>query len=129
DPSLLTSAASIYGLFAFLLSGVSSTWAHNVRTSYARVTIQPNQVEFKLAYDISTLLKMAPLDRNGDGRLSREEFLAGSGQIESYLRRHVFPEINSYEVELGRLQPLVWSADAGEAIAQKDYKQRLLSLV
>ena len=35
-------------------------------------------------------------------------------------------EINSTEIELGSLQPLVWPADAGEAIAQKDYQQRLL---
>src|SRR2546421_6666124 len=98
-------------LFVWVCS-VSPVWAHNPQTSYARIKIEPHQVEFKLTYDVATLLKIAPLDRNGDGRLSREEFLAGSGQIESYLRRHVFLEINAGEVELGRLLTPGWPADA-----------------
>jgi HupE / UreJ protein len=102
--------------------------AHTPETSYARITIKSNTVEFKLSYDIAGTLKMARLNTD-EGRLTREEFLAGAPKIEAYLRQHVFPEINSQEVEFGRMRPAAWPADAGEAIPRKEFQQRLLTFV
>jgi hydrogenase/urease accessory protein HupE len=101
--------------------------AHNPDTSYARVTITSNQVEFRFTYDVTTLRRIVELDTDGDDQVTRTELESQTSKIQSYLRRRIFPEINSTDVEFGAAQPTGWPSDAGDAIAKADYHQRLIA--
>lgn len=101
--------------------------AHNPDTSYARVTIASNAVEFRFTYDIVTLRLITEVDADGDERVSRREIEAASGAICDYLRRRVFLELNSADAQFGETLPPTWPDDAGDAIERKDWHQRLIS--
>jgi hypothetical protein len=91
------------------------------------VEITPRVVTFRFTYDVTTLQRMTRLDADGDRQVSRAEFAAGVPAIERFLRAHVFLELNQREAEFGAAGPPAWPADAGAAIPEGDYGQRLLS--
>lgn len=76
-------------LIVLLLVWTGRAFAHNPDTSYARVTITPQEVEFKFSYDLATLQRITKLDTNGDFQISRAELEAATPAIEQFLRAHV----------------------------------------
>jgi hypothetical protein len=104
-----------------LLAAVTAAHAHNPDTSYAAVTITGEAVSFRLTYDLFTLQKVAPLDANRDGRITREELTQGLPAIQAFIRGHVAVAINDEDADLGEATGLVWPSEAGDAIAEADY--------
>ena len=110
-----------------LLAGAGSVFAHNPDTSYARVEITPRAVTFKFTYDFATLQRMTRLDVDGDRRVTRAELEAAAPAIQRFIRSHVFPDFNQREAEFGEPQSPTWPADAGDAVPERDFGQRLAS--
>ena len=82
-----------------------AVFGHNPDTSYARIEIERNRIETKLTYDIFTLLRIAPLDENGDGQVSKAELTRQLPRIAAFLDDRIDLVVNE-EVEnatLGRL--------------------------
>lgn len=105
-----------------LLSAPGDALAHNPDTSYARLTIARDRTSLKLTYDITSLVRIVPaLDADGDRRLTRTELDAAVPQISAFLQRTIEFEVNGTKSDFGRLQPVAWPPDAGDAIAEKDY--------
>ncbi len=102
-------------------------FGHNPDTSYARVTITPHEVEFKFAYDLTTLQRITPLDTNGDQHVTRAELEAATPAIEKFLRACVHLSLNEHAAEFAEPLPTVWPEDAGAGIQESDYHLRLLS--
>lgn len=112
---------------AWLVAVPGAVRAHNPDTSYARITISPEAVEFKFSYDLLTLLRITHLDTNGDGAVSRTELEAAAPVIQRFLRSRICLELNQHAAEFGEALPVSWPEDAGAAIPERDYGQRLLS--
>jgi hydrogenase/urease accessory protein HupE len=110
-----------------LLALATSALAHNPDTSYCRVTLTSHEVEFKFTYDFATLQRMTAIDANGDGSISRIELEAAAPAIRTFLREHVYLELNQREAEFADADPPSWPDDAGAAIAQNEYGQRLIT--
>src|SRR5205823_1111438 len=96
---------------------------HNPDTSYVRVKIAADKVETRLTYDIFTLLKITPLDDNGDGQLQRSELAAHAPQIGNFLRSKIGLAISDDDetAEIGDFRGFVWPPDVGDAIAGIDF--------
>jgi hypothetical protein len=127
SPGLAKSSVSRHFLILLFVVWAASAFAHNPETSYARVEITPRLVAFKFTYDVTTLQRVTKLDADGNGQITRAEFETGSPAIERFLRAHLFLDFNQREAEFGPADPPTWPADAGEAIPESDYGQRLLS--
>ncbi len=104
-------------------------FAHNLDTSYARVVITAQAVEFKFSYDITTLLRITPLDANGDHQASRAELEAATPAIHQFLRKHILIGLNERDAPFAEDFPPVWPGDAGSAIPESEYHLRLLSFI
>jgi hydrogenase/urease accessory protein HupE len=122
----LASQSSHLGLLTLLLC-VGRAFAHNPDTSYARVTITSSEVEFKFSYDLTTLQRITRLDTNADHQLSRAELEAATPAIQQFLRAHVLLGLNQHEAEFAEAVPPAWPEDAGAAISESEFSQRLLS--
>lgn len=107
----------------------SRTFAHNPDTSYARVVITAQEVEFKFSYDLATLRRITTLDADGDHRVTRAELEAATPAIQLFLRMHILLELNQREAEFAEAAPPIWPEDAGEFIPESDYHLRLLSFI
>ena len=105
----------------------SSAWGHNPDTSYSRVTITPHEVECQFIYDLNTLRRMAPLGQDGGHKITRSELVAATPAIQRFLRQHIYLDLNQREAEFAEAEPPAWPADAGEAIPESDYGQRLVT--
>src|SRR5690242_4436184 len=97
--------------------------AHNPDTSYVRVKIEPDNIETRLTYDVFTLLKITPLDDNGDGQLQRAELAAHAPRIAEFLRSKIGLAVSEDDdtADLGQFTGFVWPPDVGEAIAGVDF--------
>jgi len=116
-------------LIVLLLASIGHVLAHSPDTSYARVAITTSQVEFKFSYDLAVLLRITPIDTNGDQQVSCAELEAATPIIQEFLRRHILIGLNQREAGFAEALPPVWPEDAGDAIPERDYSQRLLSFV
>jgi hypothetical protein len=110
---------------AAVLALAGAARAHTPDTSGCRIDIRPDAVSFAFTFDFATLSKMARLDANGDGRISREEFAAAVPAIERFLRGNVLIALNERDAEFGEMSPPQWSADAGDFVPESDYQTRL----
>lgn len=115
--------------FASLFVLGTTALAHNLDTSYARVTIGLREVEFEFTFDLLTLGRMTKLDTNGDGGISRGELDAATPAIQRFLREHVFLELNQREAEFAEALKPTWPEDQKVAIPQSEYAQRLVTFV
>lgn len=106
---------------AVLLLLEPSAHAHNPDTSYARVGIGDEELQFRFTYDLFTLQKITPLDADGDGRTSREELTRQLPALHAFLRRHIAVEIDDTAADFGTPAGFVWPPDAGNTIAEADY--------
>jgi hypothetical protein len=121
-PSLLT-------VFSLLACGItSSALAHTVDTSYCRIAITAHEVEAKFSFDISTLQRITPLDANNDGILSRSKLETAYPKLVSFLRQHVYLDLNQREAEFADADPLVWPNDAPSGIPKSEFGQRLVNI-
>lgn len=116
--------SSALGLVAFL-AFAAVTRAHTPDTSYCRIEIGAAEVAFTFTYDFATLVRMTRVDANGDARITPAELLAATPEIEAFLHRTIYIELNERQAAFGPLTPPAWSPDAGEAIAAADWNQRL----
>lgn len=101
--------------------------AHTPDTSYCKVTIGREAVDTVFSFDLATLQRMASVDANHDGRVSREELLAAAPEIEKFIRANVYLELNEREAAFGTLAPPPWPPDARQFISQADWGQRLIA--
>lgn len=111
----------------FVALATSLALAHNPDTSYARIAISHEAVEFKFSYDLLTLFRITPLDGNSDGAVTRAELEAAAPRIQQFLRERIYLEINGHEATFAEALPPTWPEDAGETIRESDYSQRLVS--
>jgi len=109
------------GLLAAGLLAPFVAHAHNPDTSYARVTVGEHEIAFRFTYDLFTLEKVAALDADHDGRISRAELSRGLPAIHAFLRRHIAVALNDELADFGAPTGLVWPPEAGDAIAATDY--------
>src|SRR5689334_12201965 len=96
----------VCGLLLTLVAQTAS--AHNPDTSYCKVTITAHEVVCKFTYDLLTLQRIAPLDANGDGQLTRAEMEAAFPAIIRFLRERVYLDLNQREAEFAEADPLSW---------------------
>lgn len=115
-----------FGVFLFLAFATSAL-AHNPDTSYSRITITAHEVECKFTYDLNTLQRMTPLDADGDGKISRAELAAATPAIQQFIRQHIYLDLNQREADFAKADPPTWPDNAGDAIEEKEFGQRLLS--
>ena len=101
--------------------------AHTPDTSYCRIAIGTHDVKFKFTFDLSTLQRITALDSNGDDQISRQEAEAAAPAICSFLKQHIYLDLNQREAEFAEAEPFVWPDDSVTAIPKSDYGQRLLS--
>lgn len=113
--------------FLLFFGLAANVLAHSPDTSYCRVTIRPGEVEFTFTYDILTLQRIAALDANRDGKISHGELEASAPAVRTFLREHVYIELNQHEADFGEAKPPTWPDDAGTVIAQNEFGQRLIS--
>lgn len=109
---------------AFLsIAFAAALLAHNPDTSYLLVKISPDKIETRLTYDVFTLLKITPLDDNGDGQLQRSELAAHAPQIAEFLRSKIGLAISDEDesADLGEFTGFMWPPDMGDAIAGADF--------
>jgi hypothetical protein len=102
-------------LAAWLLA--ASAFAHNPDTSYARVAIAETRVEVRLVYDLFTLQKIAAVDADRDGQVTRDELQGAAPEIERFLRSRVHLEIDGASPALGDAAAPEWPREAPAAIA------------
>jgi hypothetical protein len=97
--------------------------AHNPDTSYARLTIKEDRIATQLTYDVFTLLKIVPLDDNGDSQLQRDELARHAPEIAEYLRANIGLAVSEddEDADLGEFRGFAWPPDIGEAIAGVDF--------
>jgi hydrogenase/urease accessory protein HupE len=97
--------------------------AHNPDTSYARLTITPEEVQTRLTYDVFTLLKIVELDNNRDQQLQRDELQSHVPRIVEFLRSKIGLALSEEDetAELGEFQGIVWPPDVGTVIPAADY--------
>jgi hypothetical protein len=97
--------------------------SHNPDTSYVRVKIEPDKVETRLTYDVFTLLKITPLDDDGDGQLQKGELAAHAPWIAEFLRSKIGLAVSEDDesADLGKFSGFVWPPDMGEAIAGVEF--------
>ena len=105
----------------------STVFAHNLDTSYARVSIGPHEVEFKFTYDLLTLERITKLDADGNGEISRGELQASAAIIQKFLRNHIYLELNQREAEFAEAELPTWPDEQKSSIPQSDYAQRLVT--
>src|SRR5581483_5790571 len=118
--------ASTLGIILFFaLAGVA--FAHAPDTSYCRIAIASQEVNFKFSYDINTLNRITPLDTNGDHRVSRAEIAAATPAIQNFIRQHIYLDLNQREAEFAEADPPDWPEDTPDGIPESEYGQRLLS--
>jgi hypothetical protein len=115
-------------LIACLLVPVWRAVAHNPDTSYARVTITPREVLCKFTYDLLTLDRIAPLDANGDGQLSRAELETAMPVIIRFLRQRVYLDLNEREAEFADADPVTWPEKSETTIPKSEFGQRLINI-
>jgi hydrogenase/urease accessory protein HupE len=108
-------------LGALLLLAPLGAFAHNPDTSYARVGIGESEITFRFTYDLFTLQKVAALDADRDGRISRTELQRELPAIHAFLQRHIAVDLNDAAADFGAPVNFVWPPDAGDAIAEADY--------
>jgi hydrogenase/urease accessory protein HupE len=113
--------------FILLFAFVASAFAHSPDTSYCRVGIKSHEVEVKFTYDLLTLQRMTAIDTNGDEQVSQAELEGATPAIRSFLRRHIYLDLNQYEAGLVEAGPPTWPDDANAAIPKSEYGWRLLS--
>jgi hypothetical protein len=101
--------------------------AHSPDTSYCRITIGQHEVELKFTFDLATLQRIAAMDANGDEKLSYKELKAAAPKIQSFLRQHVYLDLNQREAEFAEADPPSWPEDAGAGIPKSDFNQRLIT--
>jgi hypothetical protein len=111
---------SAYLALALLLSALSA-FAHNPDTSYARIAIAEDRVALRLTYDLFTLQKIAAVDADRDGQVTRAEVQRAAPEIEAFLRSRVHLEIEGKSSGLGEASPPEWPREAPEAIAAADW--------
>src|SRR5436309_11770319 len=106
----------------WLITAVAAL-SHNPDTSYVRIRITPEKVETRVTYDVFTLLKITPLDDNGDGQLQRSELAAHAPRIAEFLRSKIGLAVsdNDETADLGQFTDFIWPPDVGEAIAGVDF--------
>jgi hypothetical protein len=115
-------------VFCLLLCFVAwSVDAHTPDTSYCHIAITARQVECKFSFDISTLQRITPLDANNDGILSRSELETAYPKLITFLRQHVYLDLNQRESEFADADPLVWPSDAPDGIPKTKFSQRLIN--
>jgi HupE / UreJ protein len=110
-----------------ILLACRTAHAHTPDTSYSRISITPHEVECKFSFDIATLQRIAPLDANNDGLLSRAELETAYPKIINFLRQHVYLDLNQRESEFADADPLVWPTDAPNGIPKNEFSQRLIN--
>jgi len=104
-----------------LLLQLWPAWAHNPDTSYARVKVTGQGLEFRFTYDLFTLLRVAPLDANGDKKISRTELLAQAEAIHQFLQQYIAFEVNAQPTDLGEAAEPGWPRGPDEEVSERDY--------
>lgn len=100
--------------------------AHSPDTSYLHCKVAPNELDLRFTFDPATLFRIARPDTDGDGRITRAEMDAVAPDIFDYIESAVELEINGRPVKLGGRSGPAWPPEAGDAIAEKDYRTQLL---
>jgi hypothetical protein len=129
EPRLIRLCPSLLTLVSLLCCGFTSTaLAHTPDTSYCRIAINAREVESKFGFDIATLQRITPLDSDNDGILSRSELQTAYPKLVSFLRQHVYLDLNQRESEFADADPLTWPTDAPNGIPKSDFGQRLITI-
>jgi len=117
-------------LLCLVLAGIciSSAQAHQPDTGYLTIRIGQTEIGTEYSADVLTLLRLCPsLDANNDGAISRDEGESSRPIIHSYLRQHLFVDLEGREAGLGDPQPLRWPIADLSPIPRADWHQLLLS--
>lgn len=90
------------------LAAAPCALAHNPDTSYVRVQLSDEWIETQFTFDIDVLEKVARLDPDGDGNVTRAEFDAAVPAVRDFLRKSVEFEINESPADLGEFGEAKW---------------------
>jgi hypothetical protein len=102
---------------------------HPADISHLKVKIEPQRLEFRLTFNLYTLLQFHRLDIDNDGRITKQELDAGELPLRDYLARHVLITINGEDSDLGDAKQMerMWPADsAGSDVVAPDFAQRFV---
>jgi hypothetical protein len=120
------SDGSPFWVLIVLLVSAFTAHAHTSDTSYLRAVVSKHSLELRFTFDLSTLYRVARLDANQDGKVTRAEAESAAPAIAECLNQGITLELNETKTALGTLQPLGWPVEAGDAVDEKNYGQTLL---
>ena len=115
-------------IFALWLTLQFSASAHNPDTSYTRIRVSRDQIEFKFTLDLVTVSKIVDLDDNRDHRITKEELNRHAPAIYDFLRERIKLRIGKKPGDFGEPEPAQFSENI-EAATEKDYHQTLVHFV
>lgn len=121
------SQAAVLGVAAVCFAWTELAPAHPLNTSYFRLTLQPDAIETRFAFDATILERMAPeLDADANGILTRTEMESALPVIQAYLRQHVFLDLDDQEAGWGEAQPFIWPHPNGNPIPRLEWQNFLV---
>jgi hypothetical protein len=89
----------------------SPVFAHKANTSYTRIHITDDHIDFVFVFDIATLLKLHTLDANNDKLVSRDEVIQAGPDVHAFLADHVRVFLDGRESSVGELHLTNWLAE------------------
>ncbi len=104
-----------------------SAGGHPADQSEMRARPEPHRLEVRLTFNILTLTRFAPMDADGDAKISVAELTAAERAITAYLNRHVLIEINQQKAALGtkvKFEPLWPDAAQTPPMTEFEYAAR-----
>lgn len=103
--------------------------AHPADISHLKVKVEPRRLELRLTFNLYTLQQFHPLDKDGDGRISKPELDSAENPLRAYLGEHVLITINGEDATLGEARRMerLWPVESvGGDVAAPDYAQRFV---
>ena len=111
---------------------VGGAGAHPADVTHLLATVERQNVEVRLTFNLLTLMRFLPMDGDQNGELSLEELKLAEPKIADYLAEHVPVSLNGGDGD--RLSPMismrpVWPTLETPVVKAEDYDKRWVDIV
>ncbi len=108
----------------FLLA-TAPAFAHNPDTSYSKIRVFPDRLEFQLTFDLATIPKVVPLQADGQGRITQQALMDQAPTVQKFLQANVLVKLDGVTADLGEPMSVIWPPDV-PAVDLKDQQATLI---